>query len=207
MTETQWLVWVRALQSIAQNGLAYSTNPFDIERFEQIRQIAAQIAEAYSGVTADRLEGLFGGEEGYATPKVDVRGAVFQDDAILLVRENMDAGRWTLPGGWADVSDTPSEAVEREIREESGYEAKAVHLAAVYDRNRRGHPAFYFSIYKLFFICELTGGAAATSLETGGAAFFKEDALPELSLGRVTPQEIHMLFAHQRDPSLPTEFD
>jgi ADP-ribose pyrophosphatase YjhB (NUDIX family) len=205
--EPRWLDWVKALQSIAQNGLAYSTNEFDIGRFEQVRQIAAEIASAYTGVPDDRLEGLFAGEAGYATPKVDVRGAVFRDDAILLVRENLDAGRWTLPGGWADVGDSPAQAVEREIREESGFEAKAVKLAALYDRDKRGHPLFYFSIYKLFFLCELTGGAAATSIETSEVAFFHEHEIPELSIARVTPQEIAMLFEHRRHPELPTEFD
>lgn len=203
----KWLAWGQALQALAQNGLAYSRNPFDIERFEAIRKIAAEIVAEHAGMETERLETLFAGEEGYATPKIDVRGAVFRDDKILLVRENLDAGRWTLPGGWADVTDSPSEAVVREIREEAGYEARAVKLAAVYDRSRRGHPAYYFSIYKLFFICEITGGAPATSIETSEVGFFEERALPELSIARVTPAEIYTLFAHYRDPSLPTEFD
>jgi ADP-ribose pyrophosphatase YjhB (NUDIX family) len=205
--EPKWLEWGRALQSIAQNGLAYSKNPFDIERFEAIRRISAEILATYSGMASDQLESLFTNEAGYATPKVDVRGAVFQNDAILLVRELLDEGRWTLPGGWADVGDTPAEAVTREIREESGYETLPVKLVAVYDRARRGHPYFYFSIYKLFFLCELTGGSPVESIETGGASFFREDELPELSLGRVTPDEIYTLFEHYRHPELPTEFD
>ncbi len=132
---------------------------------------------------------------------------MFQDGRILLVQELLDNGRWTLPGGWADVTDTPRQAVEREIVEETGYQARAVKLAAVYDRATRGHPPMYFSVYKLFFLCEITGGAPASSIETGGIKFFAEDDLPELSLGRVTPQEIHMLFEHQRTPGLTTEFD
>lgn len=205
--DPRWLEWGRALQTIAQNGLAYSLNVFDIDRFEQIRRIAAEILAEHSEMDPGPLLNLFSGETGYATPKVDVRGAVFKDDRILLVRELLDNGRWTLPGGWADVTDTPSEAVEREIREESGYEARAVKLVALYDRTRRGHPYMYFSTYKLFFLCELTGGAAATSIETGGAEFFRADELPELSLGRVLPDEIHTLFNHYYHPDLPTEFD
>lgn len=205
--QPKWLEWGQALQTIAQNGLAYSTNPFDIERFEAVRVIASDILANYSQVEAAELLELFRGEKGYATPKVDVRGAAFRGDTILLVRELLDEGRWTLPGGWADVNDAPSEAVVREVREESGFEARAVKLAAVYDRDRHGHPRFYFSIYKLFFICEITGGAPAESLETGGVGFFREDDLPELSIGRVTPEEIHMLFEHYRHPELPTQFD
>jgi ADP-ribose pyrophosphatase YjhB (NUDIX family) len=207
MADPKWLDWGRELQTIAQNGLAYSRNPFDVERFEQIQKIAVAILASYTQVDEAPLADLFSQQAGYATPKVDVRGGVIRDNQILLVRELLDQGRWTLPGGWADVTDTPAEAVIREIREESGYEAKPFHLAAVYDRRRHGHPPFYFSIYKLFFLCEMTGGAPTTSLETGGAEFFSEDRLPELSIGRVTPDEIHMLFRHFRDPHLPTEFD
>lgn len=205
--EPDWLKWGRELQAIAQNGLAYCKNPYDIERYEMIRQLSTEILAQYSGADLSTLEKLFTNEQGYATPKVDVRGAAFQNDAILLVREIADGGRWTLPGGWADVTDSPGEAVLREIREESGFEAKALKLAAVYDRNRRGHPFFYFSTYKLFFICELIGGAPSVSHETGGVGFFQEADLPELSISRVTPEEIHMLFEHHRNPNLPTEFD
>ena len=206
-SEPKWLSWSRELQAIAQNGLAFCKNPFDIERYQAVRDLATDIIANYTSIDAEVLTGLFAHEEGYATPKIDVRGALFQDGSILLVRELADGGRWTLPGGFADVTDTPSEAVIREIREESGYESKAVKLVAVYDRAKRGHPVFYFAAYKLFFLCEVTGGAPAHSIETGGVGFFAEDQLPELSLARVTPAEILTLFEHSRHPELPTEFD
>ncbi|MBE0697055.1 MAG: NUDIX hydrolase [Anaerolineaceae bacterium] len=205
--EPNWLVWGRKLQSIAQNGLAYCKNPYDIERYQAMNDLAVEILAQQTGVNSNVLANLFENETGYATPKIDVRGAMFKNQSILLVRELADDGRWTLPGGWADVTDTPSEAVIREIREESGYEAKAVKLIAVYDRKKQGHPAFYFSTYKIFFLCEITGGAPTESHETGGVGFFPEDQLPELSLGRVTPVQIHTLFKHYRHPELPTEFD
>jgi hypothetical protein len=123
--EPQWLEWGRKLQSIAQSGLAYCKNPYDIERYEMMRVLAAEILAQHTCVEAQVLENLFAAESGYATPKIDVRGAVFQNNRVLLVRELADEGRWTLPGGWADVTDTPSEAVVREIREESGYETRA----------------------------------------------------------------------------------
>lgn len=205
--EPKWLAWGRELQAIAQNGLSFSKNPFDIERFKAVRELAADILTSYSDTEPETIANIFSQDEGYATPKVDVRGAVFINEKILLVRELADGGRWTLPGGYADVTDTPAEAVTREIREESGYESRAIKLVAVYDRNKRGHPPYIFSIYKLFFLCEMTGGAPAQSIETGGVGFFAEDQLPELSLGRVTPAEIHTLFMHLRHPDLPTEFD
>lgn len=202
-----WLEWARALQIIAQNGLAYSKDPFDVERFESVRQIAVQMIAAQTGAGEASLLDLFAGEKGYATPKVDVRGAAFQDGKILLVRELLDQGRWTLPGGWADPGDSPSEAVIREMREESGFEARVVKLAAILDRDRRGHPYYYFSVYKLFFLLEITGGAPAESMETSGVGFFDENNLPELSIGRVTQDEIHMLFEHYRRPEIPTQYD
>jgi ADP-ribose pyrophosphatase YjhB (NUDIX family) len=202
----QWLEWTQRLQAIAQTGLTFAADPYDIERYEQIRALAAEIATGYSDADLAFIQNLFAEQSGYATPKVDVRGAVFRDDMILLVKERSDGG-WTLPGGWADVGDSPSDAVVREIVEESGYQTRAVKLLAVYDRNKHGHPPYPFHAYKLFFLCELIGGAAATSGETEEVEFFREDALPELSLTRVVPAQIARLFAHYRHPEWPADFD
>ena len=143
---------------------------------------------------------------GYATPKVDVRTAVFESDRVLLVRERED-GCWTLPGGWADIGSSPSANAIREVREESGYETEVVKLAAVYDRELHGHPPIPFYAYKLFFIGRLIGGAAAHSVETDGADFFAENDIPPLSLTRVTAAQIHHMFEHHRHPAWPTSFD
>ncbi len=204
--QPRWLAWVQRLEALAQSGLAYTQNPFDAERFQAIREIAAEMVAGQAGVEVGYVADLFAGQAGYATPKVDVRGAVFRDDAILLVRERVD-GRWTLPGGWADVNDSSREAVEREVLEESGYRARATKLVALYDRNKHGHTPYLFHIYKVFFQCELEGGAPAVSAETEAVGFFPEDGLPELSIPRVTPDEIARLFAHYRHPEWPTEFD
>lgn len=202
-----WVEWATRLQALAQDGLQFAQNPFDEARYRAVRRIAAEMLAAGSGWPMERIAALFDGETGYATPKVDVRGAVFREGEILLVRERSDGG-WTLPGGWADPGDTPSEAVEREIREESGYAARAVKLLAVYDRARWGHtPPHPFAIYKLFFLCEMVGGEARTSDETDGVGFFREDALPELSLARVTPRQLVRFFAHARHPEWPADFD
>src|SRR6266542_3409168 len=200
-----WLEWARRLQAIAQSGLTFSRDHFDIERYEQLREIAAEIMSAHSEADVTIIRNLFAGQIGYATPKVDVRGAVFRDGAILLVKERSD-GCWTLPGGWADVGDSPGDAVVREIAEESGYLTHAVKLLALYDRNKHGHPPYPFHAYKLFFLCELIGGAAATSGETEAIEFFREDSLPDLSLTRVMPAQVSRLFAHYRHPEWPTDF-
>ncbi|ABA20397.1 NUDIX hydrolase [Trichormus variabilis ATCC 29413] len=204
--QPKWLEWTQKLQAISQNGLTYSENPFDIERYKQLRAIASEIMATYSNVEDSYVLDLFARELGYATPKVDVRGAVFRDNSILLVKERAD-GLWTLPGGWADVGESPSEVVVKEVFEESGYQTRATKVLAVYDRDKQGHPPFPFYIYKLFFLCELVGGSPTSSIETEEVGFFAEDALPDLSLGRITPTQIQRIFQHYRQPDLPTDFD
>lgn len=204
--ESRWLVWVRRLQAIAQNGLLFSQDPFDRERYEQVRSVAAEVLASYTEMDTALIRPLFRAEQGYATPKIDVRGAVFHDNRVLLVREQSD-GLWTLPGGWADVGESPAEAVVREIREESGFETQVCKLVALYDRNKHGHPAMLFHVYKAFFLCDLVGGRAATSHETSAVAFFSREELPPLSTARVTVPQIDRLFAHHTHRALPTEFD
>jgi len=200
------LEWARQVQAIAQNGLAFTHDPFDRERYTQLTELVALLLARELEMPIDAARALWSDEHGYATPKVDVRGGVFIESRVLLVRERSD-GRWTLPGGWVDVNDAPSEAVAREILEESGYQARPVKLAALLDKNRHPHPAGVHHIYKLFFLCELTGGAAALSAETDAAEFFPLQALPPLSTGRVLATQIERLYQHHLDPSLPTDFD
>jgi len=205
--EPAWLGLARELQAIAQAGLFYSRDKFDTERYERLRALAAEIMARGAGVRAEQVLDLFRQDTGYATPRVDVRAAAFRDGRILMVRERSD-GRWALPGGWADVNLTAGECVVREIAEESGFAARAVKLCAVWDRRRHGHlPPHPFYVYKLFFLCEITGGEARPSLETSEVGFFAEDALPELSGGRNQAHQIARLFAHWRNPELPTDFD
>lgn len=203
-----WLTWAQKLQAIAQNGLTFSQNPFDVDRYEQVRQVAAEIMAAHSQLEVENVLEIFRQEAGYATPKVDVRGAVFQAGRILLVKERMD-GKWTLPGGYVDVGEPPSEAVVREVYEESGYRTRAVKLLALYDRNhpRHSHPPFEYHVYKLFFLCELLDGTPTDSFETEEATFFAESEIPELSLTRVVPTQIARLFEHSRHPEWQTDFD
>ncbi len=209
MTEPDWLTWTRELQAVAQTGLAFTKDPYDQERYQMLRALAARMMEAHTGTPASAIQALFAGETGYATPKIDVRGAAFDGRGrVLMVREVADGGRWTLPGGWADVNLTPADNVVKEMREESGFDVRVRKLAAVWDRARQGHPPGVFSCAKVFFICDILGGAASTSLETSEVAWFAEDSLPEdLSLGRVLPAQLHRMFAHARDPALPTEFE
>lgn len=198
----------RRLLALSQTGLHFTREEYDRERYRELAEIAAQLLESACGSdrSLEQLGRTWFVEDGYATPKVDVRGAIFRDDTVLLVREAAD-GKWTLPGGWADVNDSPSTAVEKEIEQESGFTARAVKLAALYDRNKHEHPRYLFHAWKAFFICEITGGEARTSYETSGVEFFPVDALPELSTGRTTAAQIRRMYEHHRHREWGAEFD
>ncbi len=207
----RWLQWAQKLQAVAQSGLHFTENEFDIDRYQQIMQVATEMIAAGSSADVSAVQDLFNTQSGYTTPKFDVRGVVFRGDQLLLVRENMDAGRWTLPGGWADVGDTPAHAVEREIREESGYQARAVKLLALYDRTTQGHPPYIFAAYKAYFLCELTDETQnlLPNVETSETGWFSESEIAglDLSVARVTARQLARMFDHHRSPNLPTDFD
>jgi ADP-ribose pyrophosphatase YjhB (NUDIX family) len=208
MSDPDWLEWAREVQSIAQTGLAYEPNQYDRERYQALEALAARMMAARSDTPAEKIVGLFGAQTGYATPKVDVRGAVFDGGRLLMVRETSDQGRWTLPGGWADVNLTGEENVVREVAEEAGFTVRVRKLASVWDRTRQGHTPQPFSAYKLFFVCEITGGVATVSHETSEVAFFAEHELPaDLSVERTTHAQLVRMFDHLRQPELPTDFD
>jgi ADP-ribose pyrophosphatase YjhB (NUDIX family) len=203
----KWIEWSTRLQALAQNGLTFARDGYDIERYTAIREIAAEMMAAGSDLSIETIRGLLSHDSGYATPKVDVRGVVFRDDKILLVREKAE-GRWTPPGGWADVCASPAENVVREVREESGFLTRAVEVLAIFDRGKHPHePPFAFHVYKIFILCEIVGGMATPSSETDRVGFFGENELPPLSLGRVTEWQMHRMFEHHRNPNLPTDFD
>jgi|tagenome__1003787_1003787.scaffolds.fasta_scaffold20493186_1 ADP-ribose pyrophosphatase YjhB (NUDIX family) len=208
-TEPNWLSWTRELQAIAQTGLTFGRDPYDRERYQMLRSLASRIMAAHTGSPAGHIETLFAAERGYATPKIDVRAAAFDARGrVLMVREVQDEGRWTLPGGWADVNLTASESAIKEVREETGFEVSVRKLAAVWDRTRQGHPPGVFSCCKLFFVCDIVAGVATTGLETSEVAWFAEEHVPDdLSVGRVLPAQIQRMFEHARNPALMTDFD
>jgi ADP-ribose pyrophosphatase YjhB (NUDIX family) len=205
--EPRWLTISKEIEAIAQNGLTYARDPYDIERYSRLREIAAEIMAEQGGMDKKALLSIFEREEGYATPKVDVRGVLFRAGSLLLVQEKED-GCWTLPGGWADPNESLREAVEREVREESGFVTSAMKLLAVFDRSKHGHTPFYpFHVYKAFVLCNIIGGTPTPSPETTDVRFFQENTMPPLSPSRVTIGQIARLFHHLRHPDLPTDFD
>jgi ADP-ribose pyrophosphatase YjhB (NUDIX family) len=207
----RWLQWAQRLQALAQTGLTFALNDFDRDRYGQVAQIAAEMMAAGGMGEVDGLLELFAQQQGYTTPKVDVRGVIILKDKLLLVREKLDEGRWTLPGGWADVGESPSLAAEREIDEEAGYTARATKLLALYDRNKHGHTPFIFHTYKVYFRCELVDETQhlVANIETEETDWFAEaelDAL-DLSIGRVTLKLLKRFFEFERHPDWPTDFD
>jgi ADP-ribose pyrophosphatase YjhB (NUDIX family) len=196
------LRWAQRVQAIAQTGLLYAKDPFDRQRYEELREIAIEMAES-AGASAAAARAAFTSEDSYPTPKVDVRAIVFRGDEVLLVREAR-TGAWTFPGGWADVGDTPGGVAERETWEESGYRVRARKLAAVFDKSRHAHPPSLFYTYKMLVLCDLVGGEPKESHETDGIGFFRREALPALDLERTAPSQVDCAFAH---PARAADFD
>jgi ADP-ribose pyrophosphatase YjhB (NUDIX family) len=202
----RWLEWAREIQALSQTGYHYASDEYQRERYHRLSEIAAEIIAEHTGLGVEMLGRVFRVQMGYATPRVDVRGAVFMDGRLLMVRERMDGG-WTMPGGWADVGDVPSEAAEREVWEEAGFRVAARRVIGVYDANRTG-PLELFHAFKLVFLCELIGGEARPSQETSEVAFFGSGEIPNaLSGERTRPRHILDAFAALSDPERPTVFD
>ena len=211
MTPTDWLPIAQRLLALAQTGLAYTQSEYDRERYEEIRDISLRIFSEMSTVSIEPILRLFPEEIGYQTPKVDVRAVVFRGtDELLMVQEKIDAHRWAIPGGWADVGHTPFEVAEKEVREETGLDVKAVRLLAVFDKKKHPHPPQPWYVYKFFVLCEVTGGQMLQQTsETSGVAWIKQDAISglELSIDRVTQSQLETMFEFAINPSLSTLCD
>jgi ADP-ribose pyrophosphatase YjhB (NUDIX family) len=202
----QWLSWAREIQSLAQTGNTYAENEWQRGRYDRLMEIAAEIISVHTILEVPQILENFRIQPGYATPKIDVRGAVFSDDKLLMVKEKLDGG-WTMPGGWADVGDYPAASAEREVLEESGYQVKTRKLIGVYDANRVNPMTFYHA-FKLVFLCDIVGGEAKTSNETTDVAFFAEDKIPKNFAGaRTRPRHVRDAFIAYRDPMIQTVFE
>jgi ADP-ribose pyrophosphatase YjhB (NUDIX family) len=202
----QWLEWAQRIQALSQSGLAFSKDIYDIERYEELRMISAEIMQEHTGLDMQKIKDLFMNDTGYQTPKVDVRGVIFQDDEILMVKEKID-DRWSLPGGFCDIGLSAAENIIKEIKEESGYDVVPTKLLAVLDKNKHPHPPEPFHYYKLFIQCEIIGGQMMTGIETSDIMFFPESHIPSLSTNRVVESQIKTLFEFSRDPHKETLFD
>ena len=208
MTTPEWLKIARELHAMSQVGLEYAQNGYETERYVRLRELAAEIISKQSALSEEEVQESFAMQPGYITPKIDVRAAVFRDGKILLVKEAND-GRWSLPGGWADVGDTPAEAIIREVREESGFDVRVESVIGVYDANRVPNKEWmpFYHAYKLLFLCTIAGGEARTSHETPDVDFFALDELPPLSIYRTNQGIIEDAFVQAENPSKRAVFD
>jgi ADP-ribose pyrophosphatase YjhB (NUDIX family) len=194
-----WLDTAKKLQSIAQAGLEYGADKYDLERYQMIRDISVNIMRHYTNAPKEKVIDLFASETGYQTPKVDVRGVVFRDDKILMVKEGVDE-KWTLPGGWADVGYSPFEIAEKEVYEEAGLKVKPVRLLTVLDKLKHAHPPDVYHVYKLFILCEDLGGEIKSGMETLDVKWVSRiDRLP-LSTPRITQEQINLMFNYLDNP-------
>jgi len=211
MQPTKLLMYAQRLQAIAQAGIAYRTTAYDLERYQEIRTISVKLLQELSDEPFEKIVRIFASETGYQTPKVDVRAVMFREgNQILLVREKVDQGKWTLPGGWADVGYTPFEVAVKETQEETGLIVKAVRLLALFDKRLHPHPPQPWYVYKAFILCHVEGGALLQeTAETAGAHWFRHDELPikELSLDRITEAQLATLFRFAEHPELPALCD
>ena len=201
----KWLGWAREIFSLSQSGLTYSGNQYDIERYRRLQAITAEIIENESNIAKEAALDSFSMQAGYITPKVDVRGAVVQDGKILLIQESAD-GKWAMPGGWADLGNSPASVAEREVWEESGFRVKAEKVVAVIDANRI-EPMEFYHAYKIIFLCKLLDGEPRTSHETLAVDFFDPNHLPPLSINRTNETMLQEVFAHIENPNRPAVFD
>jgi ADP-ribose pyrophosphatase YjhB (NUDIX family) len=203
----RWLKWAREIQQLSQTGLAFAVTDYEKQRYKRLTEITAEIVEHHTDLKSEEVIKVLMAQPGYATPKIDVRAAVINDEGkILLIKEVMDK-KWAMPGGWADVGNIPSEVAIRESKEESGYDVKPKKVIGVYDANRGGRPLDFFHAFKIIFLCDLVGGEPATSDETEDVAFFSFDELPPLSQNRTNDKHIKEIISHLKDPQRSTYFD
>lgn len=200
-----WLKWAVDIQSIAQNGLTYAKDVYDMERYEQLRDIAAEMLSYKTEIPKDKVKSLFCNETGYQTPKLDTRAAIFQDGRILLVHEKN--GTWSMPGGWVDVLESVASNTIKEVWEEAGLTVEPERLIAVQDRNRHNIPVYAYGVCKIFVLCRMTGGAFKENIETTGTGWFSEDDLPLLAEEKCNEKQIHMCFEAYADENWRTVFD
>jgi len=202
--ETTWVDWIVELQAIAQAGLHYSKDIYDIERFKRVREITAEIMSKQSSLPLDVVNDLFCNETGYQTPKMDTRAAIFQNDKILLVKEE---DKWSLPGGWIDVNESVQSNTIKEVKEEAGLDIIPLRLIAVQDRNKHNHPRYAYGICKIFVLCDIISGEFQPNSETSESRFFAFNELPELDNAKNTAEQVRMCFEAYYDNNWVVRFD
>ena len=200
-----WLKWAMEIQSIAQIGLTYTKDEYDKERYEQLRNIASEMLSYKTDIPVDKVKNLFCNEEGYQTPKLDTRAAIFKDDKILLVHEKN--GFWSLPGGWVDILESIESNTIKEVKEEAGLDVVAKKVIAIQDRNKHNTPIYPYGVCKVFVECEVMGGEFVENIETVEIGYFSIDNLPKLAEEKCTPKQVEMCFEAKNNKNWQVLFD
>lgn len=202
----KWLKWAIEIQSLAQAGLEYTNNVYDIERYERLREISAEIISEKTNLNMEKVKGLFCNETGYQTPKIDTRAAIFKDNKILLVHENN--GTWSLPGGWCDVLETVKTNTIKEVKEETGLDVETIKIISIQDRNKHNKPIYAYGVCKIFVLCNVIGGEFVENIETTEIEYFSLDELPNsLAEEKTTKEQIEMCFKAYKDENWKVQFD
>lgn len=202
----KWLKWAIEIQSLAQAGLAYTDNVYDIERYERLREISAEMIEEKGNIGVDKVKELFCNETGYQTPKLDTRAAIFKDDKILLTHENN--GKWSLPGGWCDVLESIGSNTIKEVKEETGLDVKTVKVISIQDRNKHNKPVYAYGVCKVFVLCNVIGGKFEENIETTETKYFALEEIPDnLAEEKTNKEQIKMCFEAYKDKNWKTQFD
>lgn len=202
----KWLKWAIEIQSLAQAGLTYTDNVYDIERYERLREIAAEIIEEKSNISLEKVKDLFCNENGYQTPKIDTRAAIFKDEKILLTHENN--GTWSLPGGWCDVLESVASNTIKEVKEETGSDVETIKIIAVQERNKHNKPIYAYGVCKIFVLCNVIGGEFIENIETTEIKYFSLDEIPNnLAEEKTNNEQIEMCFKAYKDEKWQTQFD
>ena len=200
-----WLKWAIEIQSIAQIGLTYTKDEYDKERYEQLRNIASEMLSYKTDIPVDKVKNLFCNEQGYQTPKLDTRAAIFKDDKILLVHEKN--GFWSLPGGWVDILESIESNTIKEVKEEAGLDVVAKKVIAIQDRNKHNTPIYPYGVCKVFVECEVMGGEFVENIETVEIGYFSLDNLPKLAEEKCTPKQVEMCFEAKNNKNWQVLFD
>lgn len=201
-----WLDITKRLQAIAQAGLEFGHDKYDLERYQMIRDISVEIMQNYTDAPVEKIVELFASEKGYQTPKVDVRGVIFREGKILMIQEGLD-GKWALPGGWADVGLSPFECTKKEVWEEAGIHVKPIRLLTVFDKLKHTHPPDKYHIYKLFILCKDLGGDIKPGMETLDARWVARNERMPLSIARLTQEQFETMFEYLDNPKKDTMCD
>ena len=202
----KWLKWAIEIQSLAQAGLTYTDNVYDIERYERLREIAAEIIEEKSNISLEKVKDLFCNENGYQTPKIDTRAAIFKDEKILLTHENN--GTWSLPGGWCDVLESVASNTIKEVKEETGLDVETIKIISIQDRNKHNKPIYAYGVCKIFVLCNVIGGEFIENIETTEIKYFSLDEIPNnLAEEKTNNEQIEMCFKAYKDEKWQTQFD